>query len=144
MFQRIMVPWDGSRVALDALDVAIDLARRYDGELTAISVANSPARAETPADRRESEAAAHRYLTDSFREIEDRAHRAGIEAEHLIIDGDQPAQALLAYAREHGVDLIVCGHHRRRRGGRLLLHDIADDLYRDSPAPVLVVGERER
>jgi nucleotide-binding universal stress UspA family protein len=144
MFQRIMLPWDGSHVALGAFDVAIDLARRYEGELIAVSVANSPARAETPADRRESEAAAHDYLQASFHEVEDRAHRAGIEAEHRIVEGEDPARALLSYAHEHGVDLIVCGHHRRRRAGRLLLHDIAEDLFRESQAPVLVVGERTR
>jgi nucleotide-binding universal stress UspA family protein len=144
MFQRIMLPWDGSHVALGAFDVAIDLARRYEGELVAVSVAHSPARAETPADRQESEAAAHGYLRESFSEVADRAHRAGIEAEHRILDGEDPARALLAYAHEHGIDLIVCGHHRRRRAGRLLLHDIAEELFRESAAPVLVVGEQPR
>jgi nucleotide-binding universal stress UspA family protein len=142
MFQRIMLTWDGSRVALQAFDVAIDLARRYEGELVAVSVAHSPARAETHADRRESEDAAHRYLQESFQEVADRAHRAGVEAEHRIIEGEQPAQALLDHAHEHGFDLIVCGHHRRRRAGRLLLADIADELFRGSEAPVLVVSER--
>jgi nucleotide-binding universal stress UspA family protein len=144
MFQRIMLTWDGSRAALQAFDVAIDLARRYEGELTAVSVAHSPARAETRADRRESAAAAHQYLQQSFQEVADRAHRAGVEAEHRIIDGEEPAQALLSHAHEHGFDLIVCGHHRHRRAGRLLLHDIADELFRGSETPVLVVSERAR
>jgi len=144
MFQRIMLAWDGSEVARDAFDVAIDLARRYEGELVAVSVAYSPAHAETAADRAESAAAAHRYLEETFREVEDRAHRAGVEVEHRIIDGDPPARALLEHAHEHAFDLIVCGHHRRRRAGRLLLHDVADDLYRDAEPPVLVVPERSR
>jgi nucleotide-binding universal stress UspA family protein len=36
MFQRIMLAWDGSDVARAALDVAIDVARRYQGELVAV------------------------------------------------------------------------------------------------------------
>jgi nucleotide-binding universal stress UspA family protein len=144
MFQRIMLTWDGSAVALNAFDVAIDIARRYEGELVAVSVAYSPAHAETHADRQESVTAAHRYLEETFHEIEDRAHRAGVDVEHEIIEGDTPARALLDYAHEHGFDLIVCGHHRTRRAGRLLLHDVADDLVRDAPTPVLVVGENSR
>jgi nucleotide-binding universal stress UspA family protein len=141
MFGRIMLAWDGSDVALGAFDVAIDVARRYEGELVAVSVAYSPAHAETRTDRRESSEAAHRHLEQTFLDVADRAHRAGVEVEHEIIEGDPPAQALLAYAHEHGFDLIVCGHHTARRAGRLLLHDVADDLYREARTPVLVVGE---
>jgi nucleotide-binding universal stress UspA family protein len=144
MFQRIMLTWDGSDVARNAFDVAIDVARRYQGELVAVSVAYSPAHAETHADRQESADAAHRYLEETFREVEDRAHRAGVDVEHQIIGGDTPAQALLNYAHEHGFDLIVCGHHHTRRAGRLLLHDVADDLFREALTPVLVVGENSR
>ena len=144
MFQRIMLTWDGSDVVRGAFDVAIDVARRYEGELVAVSVAYSPAHAETHADRQESADAAHRYLEETFREIEDRAHRAGVDVEHQIIEGDTPAQALLDYAHEHGFDLIVCGHHHTRRAGRLLLHDVADDLFRNARTPVLVVGENSR
>lgn len=141
MFQRIMLAWDGSDVALGAFDVAIDVARRYEGELVAVSVAYSPAHAETDADRVESADAAHRHLEQTFLEVSDRAQRAGVDVDHQIIEGDTPAQALLAYAHEHGFDLIICGHHVTRRAGRLLLHDVADDLYREARTPVLVVGE---
>ena len=62
MFQRILLAWDGSEVALRAFDVAIDITRRYEAELVAVSIAYSPAHAETDADRRETADAAHRYL----------------------------------------------------------------------------------
>ena len=141
MFQRIMLTWDASDVARGAFDVAVDIARHYDAELVAVSAAYSPAHAETGADRAESVDAAHRYLEDSFHEIKDRALRAGIDVEHQIVDGDSPARALLAYAHDHAFDLIVCGHHRTRRTGRLLLHGVADDLFRDARVPVLIVAE---
>jgi nucleotide-binding universal stress UspA family protein len=141
MFQRIMVTWDGSDVARDALGVAIDVARRYDAELVVVSVAYSPAHAETDADRAESADAAHRYLEETFHDVADRAHRAGVDVVHQIIDGDTPARALLDHAHEHGFDLIVCGHHHMRRSGRLLLRGIASELFAEALVPVLVVGE---
>ncbi len=140
MFQRILLAWDGSELALRAFDVAIDLVRRYDAELVAVSIAHSPAHAETAADRAETIGAAHRYLTRSLEDVTDRAHRAGVDVEHAIVDGEEPARALLDYAHEHGFDLIVCGHHHSSRGGRLLLKGVAPALI-ENGMPVLVVND---
>jgi nucleotide-binding universal stress UspA family protein len=141
MFQRILIAWDGSEVALRAFDVAIDVTRRYGAELVAVSIAYSPAHAEIAADREESAEAAHRYLQDTFREVADRAERAGVDVEHQIIEGETPARALLGYAHEHGFDLLVCGHHHSRRAGRMLLRGVTQDLLADATIPVLVVSD---
>lgn len=141
MFQRFLCAWDGSDVALRAFDVAIDLARRYEGDLVALSIAYSPSHAETESDRVESEDAARRYLQQTFAEVRDRALRAGVEVEHAISEGQDPARAMLDFAHHHGFDLIVCGHHHGRRAGRLLLHGVAEQLVGDSTVPVLVVAD---
>lgn len=144
MFQRILLAWDGSSVALRAFDVAIDLGRRYDIELVAVSIAYSPAHAETEHDRAESADAARRYLTETFADVRDRAERAGVDVEHEIIEGDEPADTLLAHCHEHGFDLIIVGHPRSGRAGRLLLQGVAPKLVAAASVPVLVVGEQER
>jgi nucleotide-binding universal stress UspA family protein len=141
MFQRILLAWDGSRVARRALDVAIDLARRYEAEIVAASVAHSPAHAETEADRLESVEAARRYLEETLELVRDRADRVGVRLEHTIIEGDHPPDDLLSYAHEHAADLIVTGHHRRGRGGRFVLQGFAEQLARAGSIPVLIVGE---
>jgi nucleotide-binding universal stress UspA family protein len=140
MFRRILLAWDGSEVALRAYDVAIDVARRYDADLVAVSIAYSPAHAETAADRQQTADAAHRYLTQTFNDVIDRAERAGVEVTHEIIDGDTPAAALTGYADEHAFDLIICGHHHSRRAGRLLLRGVTQQLIECS-VPVLVVAD---
>jgi nucleotide-binding universal stress UspA family protein len=109
MFQRILLAWDGSRAARRALDIAIDLARRYEAEVVAASVAHSPAHAETEGDRRESVEAARRYLVQSLNGVRDRADRVGVPLEQVVIEGDHPAEDVLAYAHEHGFDLVVAG-----------------------------------
>jgi len=143
MFQRILLAWDGSDLALRAFDVAIDLTRRYEAELVAVSVAYSPAHAETASDRAETSHAAHRYLESTFTEVSDRASRAGVDVAHEIVDGETPARALVDHAREHGFDLIVCGHHHDGRAGRLLLTGLTQDLLRSSSVPLLIVGDRQ-
>jgi nucleotide-binding universal stress UspA family protein len=144
MFQRILLAWDGSEASLRAYDVAIDLTRRYDAELVAVSIAYSPAHAETAADREESETAAQRYLEQTFLELRDRAERAGVQVEHDIIEGSEPARALLDHAHAHAFDLIVCGHHHTRRAGRLLLHGVAEGLLSDGTIPLLIVSDSGR
>jgi len=140
MFQRILLAWDGSEVALRAFDVAIDVTRHYDAELVAVSIAYSPAHAETAADRQRTADAAHRYLAQTFNDVTDRAERAGVDVSHEIIEGDTPAGALTGYAHDHGFDLIVCGHHPSRRAGRLLLRGVTQQLI-ESSVPVLVVTD---
>ncbi|MGD9695053.1 MAG: universal stress protein [Thermoleophilia bacterium] len=144
MFQRILLAWDGSAVALRAFDVAIDLARRYDVELVAASVAYTPAHAETATDRSESTDAARRYLRESFAEVRDRAERAGVDVEHVIVAGDEPARALLDLCHERAFDLLVVGHHRSGRAGRLLLHGVPSALLDRMTVPLLVVTENGR
>jgi nucleotide-binding universal stress UspA family protein len=140
MFQRVLVGWDGSRPAKRALDLAVDLARRYDAEIIALSVAHSPAHAETEADRVESVEAARAHLTESFANVSDAAPRVGVALEHVVIEGDHPADDLIAYAHEHGFDLVVVGHHRRR-GGRFVVHGLTERLVDVCDVPVLVVTE---
>lgn len=142
MFQRLLLAWDGSAPAQRALDVAVGIARRYGAEIVAASVAHSPTHAETEEDRLESVDAARRYLEDSFTRVRDRADRAGVEIEHVVVEGEQPADELVRYAHDHGFDLVVAGHHRgRRRPGRLVLHGLADRLVARSDVPVLIVGD---
>ena len=43
MYERILVPTDGSNVAQAAVDHAIDLATKYDAELHALYVADTDA-----------------------------------------------------------------------------------------------------
>jgi nucleotide-binding universal stress UspA family protein len=143
MFQRILLAWDGSEVARRAFSVAVDLTRRFDGDLTAVSIAYSPAHAETEADRAESAEAARRFLEETFASVRDRADRAGVRVEQTVIEGDPPGDAVLDYAHEHGFDLIVCGHHHTTRAGRLLLRGVDERLVADARIPVLVIGDRE-
>jgi nucleotide-binding universal stress UspA family protein len=143
MFQRILIAWDGSRAALRALEVSLDVARRYEAELTAVSVAYSPAHAETEEDRAESAQAARRHLEETFARVRDRADRIGVPVEQVVIDGDQPGDDLLAYAHEHGFDLVVAGHHRSSRAGRLFLHGVPERLAAAAEVPVMIVGDQD-
>ena len=85
--------------------------------------------------------AARAHLAETLASVRDRAERAGVALEHVVIEGEHPADDLLAYAHEHAFDLIVAGHHRTGRAGRLLLRGVPERLVAAAEMPVLIVGE---
>jgi nucleotide-binding universal stress UspA family protein len=54
------------------------------------------------------------------------------------------APAILTYARDHQVDLIVAGTHGRGALAHLVMGSVAERLVRQAPCPVLVVRHPER
>lgn len=62
-----------------------------------------------------------------------------LRIEHAVIRDIAPAQAILAYAQEHALDLIVMGTHGRRGVRRLLLGSVAREVVQRAPCPVLTV-----
>ena len=117
MFQRLLLAWDGSPSAQRALDVAVGVARRHGAQIVAVSVAYSAAHAETE-DRLESVDAARRYLEDSFARTRDRADPAGVQMEHVVLEGEQPADELIRYAHDHAGGVADQVHMPERLKGR--------------------------
>jgi len=68
----------------------------------------------------------------------------GAAARAVIRVASAPAHAIIAYAREADVDLIVMGTHGRGRMTHLLMGSVAERVVRLAPCPVLTVRSPER
>lgn len=74
----------------------------------------------------------------------------GVEHEQILLEGQiEPSVVKLVKQRE--IDLIILGTHGRAGIKKLLLGSVAEEIFRNSPCPVLTVGphvpsyaERER
>jgi nucleotide-binding universal stress UspA family protein len=74
-------------------------------------------------------------------QLEKVAESTGLRTDHVVLAtawGD-PADEILKYAREHAVDLVVCGTHGRRGVDRLIMGSVAERVLRLAPCPVLTV-----
>ncbi len=71
---------------------------------------------------------------------DDRA-RFGLKL-HRITDLS-PAAALVAYAAQERIDLILMGTHGRRGVARMFLGSVAERVVREAPCPVMVVRHPE-
>lgn len=62
------------------------------------------------------------------------------EVVHQVIRDVQAAPAIMRYAHEKDIDLIVMGTHARRGVSRLFLGSVAAEVLRVADLPVLVIG----
>ena len=53
-----------------------------------------------------------------------------------------PVDAIVAYARDHAVDLIVLSTHGRTGLSHVLMGSVAERILREAPCPVLTIRDR--
>jgi nucleotide-binding universal stress UspA family protein len=68
---------------------------------------------------------------------------SGIRVHHVLLEGS-PADEIVRYATEQGIDLIVMGTHGRTGLERLLMGSVAEKVVRGAPCSVLVAKMPKR
>jgi universal stress protein A len=63
-----------------------------------------------------------------------------VPCRHQFLVG-HPADALVDYARDNSIDLIVMGTHGRTGLSRLLMGSVAEAVVRRAPCPVLTIKQ---
>jgi nucleotide-binding universal stress UspA family protein len=147
VFQRILVPVDGSDASSHALSTAIALARQSAGRLRLIHVLEDAAYLAGY----DPTGAAAGELFRAAREGGERIlaqDQARVQAEGLPVDtvfedqlGRRLAQSVADAAQQWGADLVVVGTHGRRGISRLMLGSGAEEIIRLAPVPVLVARQ---
>jgi nucleotide-binding universal stress UspA family protein len=139
-YDRILVATDDSEPARRATSEALTLAETFDATLHALYVlkaAEPPPWFDDPAAEPGTDTEAGVALNAVVSEAAERDF--GSETVTAVVDG-QTAPAILEYAAEHDVDLIVLGTHGCSGIDRLLLGSVAEAVVRESPVPVVTVG----
>ena len=139
MFRRILVGFDGSRDAREALRTGIAMASAAKGEV-AVLIVVSISHGETDEDRRAAFEAESAPLRASA-ELELQAIRSDTTGSAHVVPGDRPADVLSSYVEERGFDLLVVGRHGRERAAHGGLGRVARDLAEKARYPLLLVGD---
>jgi nucleotide-binding universal stress UspA family protein len=142
MFRKITVAVDGSTHANEALDIAVDLAKRYGSDLSILAVApltpvyvapNEPFVAtnvpvsDLPRYRAIVEAAVKRAEGGGVSSV------TGVATDGVVID------ELLGHLDEHPTDLLVVGSRGLSTTQRIFLGSVSTAMVNHAPCPVLVV-----
>jgi nucleotide-binding universal stress UspA family protein len=141
MYERVLVPLDGSEAAEAILPFLEQVAGPLDAEVILLRAVEpiSPADAiaspgGAPGALADRETDAKRYLS----EVERRLSGKGLRLRTRIAFG-LPAEEILAAAKVTGADLIAMATHGRSGLGRVLFGSVAEAVLRTSVVPVLVM-----
>jgi nucleotide-binding universal stress UspA family protein len=147
--KTVLVATDFSEPSDAALAYGRELARTFHAELIVFHVAEDMAARAYGADgfvffeptlQHDLEAAARKQI-DALVSDEDRQL---LGATTIVRTSRAPALAIVQYARDAGVDLIVMGTHGRGGMAHLLMGSVAERVVRTAPCPVLTVRHPER
>ena len=138
MFETIVVATDGSGSARRAVDVALDLAERFDAAVHCLyvvdeeEVSSSPERLQ--AEMRTALLERGQEAVAAVRAATDREVRTEIET-------GRPASVVDGYAREIDADMVAMGTRGRHGENRFLVGSVAERVVRTCPVPVLTVRQ---
>ena len=136
MFQSILVPLDGSKLAEAILPEVEELAALLNARLHLVMVSRVnvlPGLDPTDAQVR----VIHR-AQEYLEKLEEQLSVRNMDIELHAPYGD-PAEKVLEVCRRHDIDLIAMSTHGRSGIGRWLLGSIADKVVRHSEKPVLLL-----
>jgi nucleotide-binding universal stress UspA family protein len=135
MIKKLLIAYDGSNSSKAAFEFALDLANKYSAELHVLAVAPAPefgAEVETEAIIENS----RRHYTQVLHPLKSRV--ADLAA-HFEVKVGHPAESIVLYAEDHGIDHIVVGHRGHSLFERWLLGSVARQVIAYAPCAVTVV-----
>jgi nucleotide-binding universal stress UspA family protein len=148
MYQRLLVPIDGSPTSELALAEAAHMARLASGTIVLVHVVDAMKHItgfETLSahiqEVRPGFLRAGRKLLDAAKA---QLETTGVPAETVLMesDGELVSELIADHAERSGCDLVVLGTHGRRGVNRLLLGSDAGQVTRIAPVPVMPVRQR--
>jgi len=141
MYDRIVIPIDGSDEAKRAAKLGLELARTLDATVDVLHVVDRTALALA-------------RTADEKRRLRERGEAALEEIESLASERDQPvtttllegapAARITEYAADRDADLVVVGRQGRTGLGKRLLGGVTEQVLAGGETPVLVVPDVDR
>ena len=139
LFEKILVPLDGSEHSSRALEVAIQLAKQLKSRLVLFTVYSMVAASGSSPELSLMAIDASR---DRGKEIlktsEERARLESIEVETELASGTA-VEAILEKSKEWRFDMIIMGARGLGTMNKLFIGSVSEGVVKNAPCPVLVV-----
>ena len=143
MFNRILVPTDGSDITSKAVETAIQLAKSVGAQVYSISVKEpfpySAISEMQPTPPQEFFDAQERIAAKRVQAVADACKAAGVVCQAHTVEALHPWEAIIDHAKRNECDLLVMASHGRRGVSALLLGSETQKVLTHSKVPVLVV-----
>lgn len=143
MFQRILIPTDGSDITHKSVSTALSLAAAVGARVYVLSVKEpfpySAISEMQPTPPQEFFEAQERIASSRVQEVAQLAETQGVVCETHTVEALHPWEAIIELAQQKACDLIVMASHGRRGVTALLLGSETQKVLTHSKVPVLVV-----
>ncbi|MEN6329824.1 MAG: universal stress protein [Methanobacteriaceae archaeon] len=130
MFEKILVPTDGSEYAERAVDVALSLARELGARVVALHVLDE--KLIMPFEVLEEEG------QNILKGVRKRGEEMNVPVDEIILFGN-PRHDMAKIATKSGVDLVIIGTHGRTGVEKLLMGSVAENALKTVEVPVMLV-----
>jgi nucleotide-binding universal stress UspA family protein len=149
MYQRILVPVDGSATAERGLREAIGLAKGQSTRLLLLYVVDDYStmmEMTSAAGYDDLLRSLRQFGLDTLAKARASVEKEGVHCETLMreVVGKRISDVIVEQVKQHGCDLVVMGTHGRRGFSRLTLGSAAEGVARISDVPVLLVRAEEK
>jgi nucleotide-binding universal stress UspA family protein len=139
MYDRILLPTDGSAHTQRATEHAIDIAQTRDAELHVFSVVDDRSFLVLDDDRvEEVRSELEENALDAIAEAVEAADRAGVATESDVAVG-HPANCIVDYAADNDIDLVVMGTSGDEYEDNVV-GSVSERVVGTASVPVLTVG----
>lgn len=145
MYDKILLPTDGSELSLSAVHAGVQLAKKLNAEIVTIFVAPEyqypiyveviPPSFPTEDEYRASMTKAGEIYLHA---VEAAAEAANIRCSHVIVFSDAVAKEIVRAAENNQCDLIFIGSHGRSGWQQALLGSVTTKVLSTCQIPVLV------
>ena len=147
MYDRILIPTDGSETAELAVERALAIAEQFDSAVDTLYVVDTDALELSLGTEQ-----VDRVRSGRFGEMDELEAKAREATDHVVEAGrergvdvtahfraGQPHKVIADFAEDQDVDLVVMGSHGRSGLSRVVLGSVAEKVLRRTRLPVLVV-----
>ncbi len=143
LFQNILVPYDGSKCALHAFEIAIDMAKKYNSNLVIITnIARSIHSGTWFSDYRYGASILKKEKKEAIKalsKLESIAKKGGVEIVTDVLESNSLVKKLVSFAKSKKIDLIIMGTHGRTGLNKLIVGSVASGVSQRVGCPVLLV-----
>jgi nucleotide-binding universal stress UspA family protein len=130
LFERIMVPSDGSEFASRSEDFAIEIANKFNSTLVAVHIIDD--KLIYPFEVLEDEGKA------ILKKVREKAEKEEVTFEEVLIVGS-PIHDMEKIVKKTESDLIVIGTHGKTGLEKLILGSVAENAIKTVKVPILLV-----
>ena len=139
IFQKILVPLDGSEHSERALEAAVQLAKKFNSKLALLTVYSATEMTPSPEFPGIPVIGATRELGEKIlAEAEQKVKSETMEVETELSEGNA-VERIVEKSKEGKFDLIVMGARGLSTIKKILIGSVSEDVIKNAPCPVLIV-----